>query len=147
MPTSWTGDWFSTVRKTGKLLSFQLQPAALDILDKVPPTERTSAGLHFPCFKAFCSRYGATAVRTGATDEQADKPLSETNRRASAPAHHAHDIRCAALVRNCSEKVGSFDIHHFGIAGAQFGKDYANLPRFIRELADRCGHAKLIVRW
>lgn len=53
----------------------------------------------------------------------------------------------AALVRNCSEKVGSFDIHHFGIAGAQFGKDYANLPRFIRELADRCGHAKLIVRW
>ena len=55
--------------------------------------------------------------------------------------------RCAALVRNCSEKVGSFDIHHFGIAGAQFGKDYANLPRFIRELADRCGHAKLIVRW
>lgn len=96
---------------------------------QVQPAERAPAGLHFPCLKAFCSRYGTTAVRTGATDEQADKSLSETNRRASAPAYHAHDIRCAALVRNCSEKVGSFDIHHFGIAGAQFGKDYANLPR------------------
>ena len=134
-------------QKTGKLLSFQLQPAALDYSRQVPSTERTSAGLHFPCFKAFCSRYGTTTVRTGATDEQADKSLSETNRRASAPAYHAHDIRCAALVRHRAEKVGSFDIHHFGIAGAQFGKDYANLPRFIRELADRCGHAKLIVRW
>lgn len=60
----------------------------------------------FPCFKAFCSHYGTTAVRTGATDEQADKSLSETNRRASAPAYHAHDIRCAALVRNCSERSG-----------------------------------------
>ena len=104
-------------QKTGKLLSFQLQPAALDILDK-SPTERTSAGLHFPCFKAFCSRYGTTTVRTGATDEQADKSLSETNRRASAPAYHAHDIRCAALVRHRAEKVGSFDIHHQRIAGA-----------------------------
>jgi hypothetical protein len=132
-------------QKTGKLLSFQLRRPRHP--RQVPPTERTSAGLCFPCFKAFCSHYGTTAVRTGATDEQADKSLSETNRRASAPAYHAHDIRCAALVRNCSEKVGSFDIHHFGIAGAQFGKDYANLPRFIRELADRCGHAKLIVRW
>ena len=143
MQTSWTNGWLSIVRK-------QVTPVVPTPTCRprhprqVPPTERTSAGLHFPCFKAFCSRYGATAVRTGATDEQADKPLSETNRRASAPAYHAHDIRCAALVRNCSEKVGSFDIHHFGIAGAQFGKDYANLPRFIRELADRCGHAKLL---
>ena len=39
------------------------------------------------------------------------------------------------------EKVGSFDLHHFGIAGAQFGKDHANLPQFIRELANWWSHA------
>lgn len=45
----------------------------------------------------------------------------------------------------CVEKIGSFDLHHFGIAGAQLGKDHANLPRFIRELADRRGHATSVI--
>ena len=44
------------------------------------------------------------------------------------------------------EKVGGFDLHHQRIAGTQFGKDYANLPRFIRELANRRGHAASAVR-
>lgn len=133
-------------QKTGKLLSFQLQPAALDILDKYRQPNAHPQDYVFPVLRRSVHITAQQAVRTGATDEQADKSLSETNRRASAPAYHAHDIRCAALVRNRAEKVGCFDIHHFGIAGAQFGKDYANLPRFVRELTDRCGHAEFIVR-
>ena len=59
-----------------------------------------------------------THIAFRATDEQADKSLSEANRRASAPAYHAHDIRCTTLVCNRAEKVGSFNIHHQRIAGS-----------------------------
>ena len=67
-------------QKTGKLLSFQLQPEALAILDKYRQPNTLPQDYIFPRAETNRPRLGPATIRTCATDKQADQPLSETHR-------------------------------------------------------------------
>ena len=60
--------------------------------------------------------------------------------------NHIDDLRSPPHIRNSPETVRSKRGIDFRIVGTLRPLDHANLPRLVRELADRRGHAEFVIK-
>lgn len=131
--------------KTQKLLSFQLVPNALQIVQKYSKAGHAKEDYIFPILNRNVHRT-PQQISIGHTRFWQNQSGIKGAGKTDWIGGPIDDLRCPPHIRNRPETVRSKRGTDFRIVGTLRPLDHANLPRFIRERANRRSHAASAVR-